>query len=202
MFECSNCICLPAAFNSPSFCDKSNPFSCGLGYTIPMLKFLIGCVVGGFDDVVVVADFRSTVLLIADTSLTMIFGSGLVRVPVNVIDNGNCGVGGCIGFVLCSVVEFLVIDRLFSASVRLTDALVLDSGGLFLVDDGVLILTDGLLRAAIEGLPLALDKGLALAFDNGLARAFGSGLALATINGLPFDAFNEPLRLECVAVFW
>lgn len=154
---------------------------------MPMLMFLIGWA-GGFDDAVAVADFRSTVLLMADTSLTMILGSGLERLPVNVIDSGTCGVGP------------LVIDILFvpSPDVRLIDKLVRDSGGVLRVDDGILTLTDGLVRAAIEGLPLVFAKGLALAFDSGLARALDNGLVLAASDRLPFD--DEPL--ECVDDFW
>ncbi len=164
-----SCSCFCAAFNIESFCDKSNDFfSCALGYTMPMLKFLIAGGGGGFD-VVDAADFRSTVLLIAVTSLTIKFGSGLVRLPpVNVIDSGECDVL-CIrfGLLLFTVVLLLVIDRLCGESMefRLIDILFLDSDGLVRVD-GTLALIDGLLLAAIDGLPLALDNGLARALLN------------------------------------
>lgn len=169
-----------------------------------MLKFLIGCE-DAFDGAVVVAVFRSIDLFMAETSFTIIFGSGLVRLLANVIDNGTSDV--LLWLFLCAVAEVLLIDRLLvpSTGVRLIDGLLLDTmEGLALAFD---VLDSGLTLALDSGLALALDSGLALALDNGLILALDSGLDLAldrglvreTINGFPFSDVD---KLECVDVFW
>lgn len=135
----------------------------------------------------------------AETSFTIIFGSGLVRLLGNVIDNGTSDV--LLWLLLCAVAEVLLIDRLFvpSTDVRLLiDGLPLDTiDGLTLAPA---VLDNGLTLALDRGLALALDNGLTLALDSGLDLALDRGLVREAINGFAFNAVD---KLECVDdAFW